>query len=332
MASSGGSGPVTGNYSPEDRSKQGVTAPGRQGQLSVLPRDHPHRNGANEEPADDNAPIELGSTWLAVWRLVFYVALTLALMPIQAAFLILRLRRLSERLPLTYHRLCCRIFGFDTVVLGTISSARPTLFVSNHTSYLDIPVLGALLPASFVAKSEVANWPAFGWLARLQRTVFVDRKRGTTHRQRDELQIRLDAGDNLVLFPEGTSNDGNRVLPFRSALLSVAERQVKSGLLTVQALSVTYTGLNGIPLGHGLRPLLAWYGDMTLCGHLWQFCRLGRVRVVVEFHPVTMIGQFPSRKELTRHCLDQVANGVSRALAGQTDASPVVTAKTDKKH
>jgi 1-acyl-sn-glycerol-3-phosphate acyltransferase len=281
---------------------------------------------------DGTEPIEIGSTWLAAWRLSFYVTLTLALMPFQAALVLLRLRRLAERVPLVYHRLCCRIFGFDTVVLGTISTARPTLFVSNHTSYLDIPVLGALLPASFVAKSEVASWPGFGWLARLQRTVFVDRKRGTTHRQRDELQTRLDAGDNLILFPEGTSNDGNRVLPFRSALLSVAERQVKSGLLTVQPLSVAYTGLNGIPLGHGLRPLLAWYGDMTLGGHLWHFCRLGRVRVVVEFHPVTTIGHFPSRKELTRHCLDQVAGGVSRALAGQTGASLAATAKTDKKH
>lgn len=302
------------------------------GRAPARPGAGPARQPAAPDNSWDTDPIELGSTWLAVWRLAFYVLLTLALLPFQIIFVLLRLRRLSERLPRAYHRLCCRIFGFDIVVLGRISPARPTLFVSNHTSYLDIPVLGGLLPASFVAKSEVATWPVFGWLAKLQRTVFVDRKRGTTHRQRDDLQTRLDAGDNLILFPEGTSNDGNRVLPFRSALLSVAERQVKSGLLTVQPLSISYTGLNGIPLGHGLRPLLAWYGDMTLGGHLWHFCRLGRVRVVVEFHPATSIGHFPSRKELTRHCLAQVAGGVSRALAGQTGASPAVAVETDKKH
>jgi 1-acyl-sn-glycerol-3-phosphate acyltransferase len=289
--------------------------------------------GLNQEPVtpDMPEPIVLGSSWLATWRLAVYASLTLALMPLQLVLVLLR-SRLAERFPVFYHRLCCRILGFDVVTVGEISRTRPTLFVSNHTSYLDIPVLGAALPLSFVAKAEVASWPGFGWLARLQRTVFVDRKRGTTHRQRDGLQTRLDAGDNLVLFPEGTSNDGNRVLPFRSALLSVAERQTAGRPLVVQPVSVSYTALNGIPLGHSLRPLLAWYGDMTLGGHLWRFCRLGRVRVVVEFHPVTTIGDFPSRKELTRHCFELVATGVSRALAGQTGQPRVLASKTDKKH
>ena len=275
----------------------------------------------NPEPINpesaDAGPITLGSSWLAVWRLTFYLSLTLSLLPLQLIFVLLS-SRLAERLPVFYHRLCCRIFGFDLVTVGEISRERPTLFVSNHTSYLDIPVLGATLPASFVAKAEVANWPGFGVLAKLQRTVFIDRKRGTTRNQRDDLQARLDAGDHLILFPEGTSNDGNRVLPFRSALLSVAERRTAQRVLSVQPVSVSYTSLNGLPLGHSLRPLLAWYGDMTLGNHLWEFCRLGRVRVVVEFHPVTSISQFSSRKELARHCFELVADGVSRALAGQT--------------
>jgi 1-acyl-sn-glycerol-3-phosphate acyltransferase len=278
----------------------------------------------------DDGPISLGSPWLAAWRLTLYLSLTLPLMPVQLFLVFARLRA-AERLPVFYHRLCCRIFGFDIVQLGQVSPARPTLFVSNHSSYLDIPVLGSLMPASFVAKTEVASWPGFGWLAKLQRTVFVDRRRGTTHRQRDDLQSRLEAGDNLILFPEGTSNDGNRVLPFRSALLSVAERQSHGQPLVVQPLSVSYTALNGIPLGHGLRPLLSWYGDMTLGSHLWHFCRLGRVRVVVEFHPATSIAVFASRKELTRHCFDLVATGVSLALAGQSAPVLPATLKSDKK-
>lgn len=262
-------------------------------------------------------PIALGSTWLATWRLVFYLCVTLSLSLPQLLFLLLRLRW-AESLPVFYHRLCCRLFGFEIVKVGQMSATRPTLFVSNHSSYLDIPILGAILPASFVAKREVASWPGFGILAKLQRTVFVDRKRNTTHRQRDDLQARLEAGDNLILFPEGTSNDGNRVLAFRSALFSVAEREIRGGVLAVQPISVSYTSLNGVPLGHGLRPLLAWYGDMTLGPHLWHFCRLGRVRVVVEFHPPTSILQVSSRKDLSRHCFDLIANGVSRALAGVT--------------
>lgn len=265
-------------------------------------------------------PVSLGSSWLGAWRLAAYIGLTLPLMPLQF-LLVLSRTGLADRLPRFYHRLCCRIFGFDLRVIGTMSAVRPTLFVSNHTSYLDIPVLGSILTGSFVAKSEVASWPAFGWLARLQRTVFVDRRRGSTQRQRDRLQTRLEAGDNLILFPEGTSNDGNRVLPFRSALLSVAETRPRGEVLTVQPLSISYVGLNGLPLGHGLRPLIAWYGDMTLGSHLWHFCRLGRVRVVVEFHTPTRIDAFASRKELTRHCLDAVAGGVSRAIAGKVGDS-----------
>lgn len=280
--------------------------------------------------ADAAEPISLGSSWLGAWRLAFYIGLTLPLMPVQLLFVLLG-SRAATRLPVIYHGLCCRIFGFDIQIVGQISDRQPTLFVSNHTSYLDIPVLGSILPASFVAKTEVASWPGFGWLAKLQRTVFVDRRRGSAQQQRDQLQERLEAGDNLVLFPEGTSNDGNRVLPFRSALLSVAEARPHGRPLTVQPVSISYVGLNGLPLGHGLRPLLAWYGDMTLGGHLWTFCRLGRVRVVVEFHPPTDVTAFASRKELTRYCLDRVADGVSRAIAGQTGARSPVQPEAVKK-
>jgi 1-acyl-sn-glycerol-3-phosphate acyltransferase len=229
---------------------------------------------------------------------------------------------MAERFPIVYHKICCRLMGIDIVTVGTMSRNRPTLFVSNHTSYIDITVFGALIPGSFVAKAEVAQWPLYGWLAKLQRTVFVDRKRNTAHLQRDQLQQRLAAGDNLILFPEGTSNDGNRVLPFRSALLSVAEASSPEAPLVIQPVSVAYVALNGIPMGHGLRPLVAWYGDMTLGPHLWQFSRLGKVTAVVEFHPPVDLKDAGSRKDLTRYCLTAVANGVERALTGRALPNP----------
>jgi 1-acyl-sn-glycerol-3-phosphate acyltransferase len=257
-----------------------------------------------------------GSDTLGARRLIGYVCLTLLLLPVQALLVGLG-SRAAERFPAFYHRLCCRLMGIDIVTVGTMSRHRPTLFVSNHTSYLDITVLGALIAGSFVAKAEVAKWPVYGWLSKLQRTVFVDRKRNTSHIQRDQLQQRLAAGDNLILFPEGTSNDGNRVLPFRSALLSVAEAPSEDASLAIQPVSVAYVALNGIPMGHGLRPLVAWYGDMTLGPHLWQFSRLGKVTVVVEFHPPVDLKDAGSRKDLTRYCLTAVAHGVERALTGR---------------
>jgi 1-acyl-sn-glycerol-3-phosphate acyltransferase len=270
--------------------------------------------------------LDEGSSLRGALRLGLYLGVTAGLSFVQLALLLTRSRGRSL-LPRFYHRLTCRIIGLDVEQRGLMSKVAPTLFISNHTSYLDIPVLGSLIEGSFVAKTEVRSWPVFGWLAKMQRTVFVDRRRGTTHRQRDHLQRRLDAGDNLILFPEGTSNDGNGVLPFRSALLSVAEREARGSPLVVQPVSIAYTRLNALPMGYGNRPYAAWYGDMTLGSHLWAFMRLGRIRAVVEFHAPVAISDFRSRKELTQHCYATISSGVARALHGkaphQVSESPI---------
>jgi 1-acyl-sn-glycerol-3-phosphate acyltransferase len=274
---------------------------------------------------DEPLAARLGSPFRPYFRLVIYGLLIALLMPVQAAALALGARRLRERVPCFFHRTCLRVLGMRIEQHGAPAAARPTLFVSNHSSYFDITVLGALIPGSFIAKTEVANWPLFGLLAKLQRTVFVDRRRNSTHLQRDSISDRLAAGDNLILFPEGTSNDGNRTLPFRSALLSVAEPARNGGRapLVVQPVSVAYTLLNGMPLGHSLRPLVAWYGDMGLADHLWQFLRLGRLTVVARFHDPVTIDQFGSRKALTDYCYATVAEGVTAALTGRVvDANP----------
>jgi len=138
--------------------------------------------------------------------------------------------------------------------------------------------------------------------------------------QRDALGERLREGDNLVLFPEGTSSDGSRVLPFKSSLLAVAEREINGQPLTVQPVSIAYTRLDGMPMGRYLRPFFAWYGDMDLAGHLWHAVGLGRVTVVVEFHDPVTLEQFGSRKALSDHCYEVVSRGVAAALAGRPQA------------
>jgi len=264
----------------------------------------------------DTSDLSLHSPIRAVLLLVPYLAATLVLIPLQALAVALG-SRLAERIPVVYHRCVCWLFGLEIVVRGTPERTRPTLFVANHSSYIDIEVFSALIPVCFIAKAEVAGWPFFGTLARLQRTVFVDRRPRSTADQRDEIARRLAAGDNLMLFPEGTSDDGNRTLPFFSALFSVAERRLSDGRpLTVQPVSIAYAELNGFPVGRSLRPLLAWYGDMELAPHLWHFAGLGRVKVVVEFHPPVNIDRFGSRKGLSEHCRQAIARGVAEAIAG----------------
>lgn len=268
----------------------------------------------------------MGSPALRVLRIALYLTWTALMMPIQGIGLLFR-QRWTRRLPIFYHRCCCRILGIRVRPIGRPSALRPLLIAANHVSYTDIPVLGSLLPASFVAKAEVAAWPLFGWLAKLQRSVFVDRRVGSTARQRDAITRRLAAGDALILFPEGTSGDGNRVLPFKSALFSAAETAAGGQPVIVQPVSLAYTHLDGIPLGRCWRPFFAWYGEMSLGPHLWIMLGLGTVAVTVEFHPPTSLAECGSRKALARRCEAQVRTGLQAALCGRRRASLAMPAE-----
>ena len=253
-------------------------------------------------------------------RLTAYLAWTLLLLPAQALAVALK-SPARFRIPRFYHAACARIAGIDIVVRGEPARPGPVLVVSNHSSYLDIMVLGALIRGSFVAKSEVAGWPGVGVLAKLQQTVFIERKaRSTAARQRDDMKARLEAGDTLILFPEGTSSDGNRTLPFKTALFAVAGTRIDGKPLTVQPVSVTATRLDGLPMGFAFRPFYAWYGDMDLAPHLWQAFSAGRMEVVVEFHAPVTLDAFSSRKALAEHCHRAVAHGVARAVSGRDAA------------
>lgn len=260
------------------------------------------------------------NSFVATLRFLGFVAWTLVAL---GPYLLLLACRWSgySRYARAYFRVCTRILGFHVVCRGvTPSPARPTLFIANHASYLDIIILGSLLDGCFVAKSEVAGWPGFGYLARIAQTVFVERKRGGSAKERDQLGDRLKAGDPLILFPEGTSNDGNRVLPFKSSLFAVAQIQDRGGRpLPVQPVSLAYTRLDGLPMGRAFRPFYAWYGDMTLAGHLFAALGLGELTVEVTFHPVVSIADFKDRKALAHHCHDVVSHGVVSALAGRPD-------------
>lgn len=252
----------------------------------------------------------------AAVRLAACMAWFAALIPVQAVNLALRLN-FARKWPISVYRIFNGLLGIRLAVVGKPEKKGPVLFVANHTSYADIPVLGALLEASFVAKAEVAGWPVFGLCAKISRTVFVDRNPRLAVRQAELLKERLTAGDSLILFPEGTSSDGNFVLPFRSALFSAAAIRIGGEPVVVQPVSVAYTHLDGIPMGRHLRPFFAWYGDMELAGHLWQFLGIGRSRIEVRFHEPVTIDRFASRKELSTWCHAVIAAGVACSLTGR---------------
>jgi lyso-ornithine lipid O-acyltransferase len=257
-----------------------------------------------------------GGLFLRLWRAALYLMVTIAAGPIQGT-LVATKHRFARRFPRYYHRICCRILGFQIEQVGEPSPHRPTLFVANHSSYLDIPVLGSLIDGSFVAKAEIASWPYFGTLAKLQRSIFVDRRPGTTVKQRNAIMARLEEGDDLIIFPEATSSDSIHLLPFKSSLLSVAELRPKGAPLAVQPVTVAYVRLDGMPMGRFFRPLVAWYGGMEVAPHLWTMLGLGTLSIRVIFHPVVTLSQYGSRKELAIHCFKVIHAGLAASLAGR---------------
>jgi lyso-ornithine lipid O-acyltransferase len=238
-----------------------------------------------------------------------FLGLTLPLMLVQFILVSFRLRA-AKLLPYYYHRVLCRLLGV-TVTIEGMKPIAPALLVSNHVSWIDIPILSSVLPLSFIAKHEVGGWPFFGWMAKLQRCVFVNRdKRHSTGKSASEIAERLHAGDSLVLFPEGTSNDGHCVLPFKSSYFGAAEN------LDVAVIPVTlaYISNYDLPLTKRQRPSFAWYGDMVLVPHLWAALKAGPIEVAVHFHEAL---PKVSRKEMAKLAHDTITKSLVETLHGR---------------
>ncbi len=251
----------------------------------------------------------------------------------------LAMRRVSPktrpRVPWLFHRALTRSLGIHVVVHGRQARGGGVLFVANHLSWADIPVLGSRILAAFVAKAEVAGWGPVGWLSTLSRTVYVDReRRQATGTARNAIVERLAAGENVILFPEGTNSDGVAVLPFKSALFAAIEGGTGNGDdFVIQPVTLAYTRLNGMPITRERLPDIAWIGDTALMPHLLAFMSLGRVRAEIAFHPPVRIGDFADRKALARHCHDVVADGYRRLMRGAGQASaPWITPSSRNFH
>jgi 1-acyl-sn-glycerol-3-phosphate acyltransferase len=269
-----------------------------------------------------------------VRRLVIILLWTLASMLAQAVCLLLpgRPKVVFARL---YWAAFTRMMGIRVRVIGKPASAsdgRPIVFVSNHSSWVDVPVVGGVLDGCFVAKGDVAKWPVISTIARLGRTVFVSRQRGSTRRERDAMRQVLDCGDNLILFPEGTSSDGSRVLPFRSAFFAVAEARKdddRAALPLIQPVSVVYDRLDGLPAGRASRPVFAWYGDMDIASHFWRLGQHVGLRATVLLHAPLDPAGFTDRKALAQAVWRTVADGAS-TLRQNRPAQPLPVAEAPR--
>lgn len=221
----------------------------------------------------------------------------------------------------------CRLLGIRLVVEGAPFRACPALFVPNHVSYLDIPVVGSVVDATFVAKAEVRGWPVLGSLARLTGTLFVRRHWREAKRQRDALAARMAAGESFVLFAEGTSSAGLDVLPLKTSLLSVAEAGLVERPLAVQPVLLAWRRLAcGTPIDARNAGLYAWWGEATLVPHLWRVLQLDGVEVLVRLGEPVLSWSVTSRKVLGVDLRAWLRAGLAEARAAAEPARQEVAA------
>lgn len=223
-------------------------------------------------------------------------------------------------LPRMWHRTLLRMLGVRVHVHGELVRERPLLLASNHISWTDIHVLGALADVAFVARADMARWPIVGALSRLQRTVFIERdRRATAASQVSEIGARLAAGDAVVFFAEGTTADGNRVLPFRSTLFGAAQTALRAGAgerVAVQPVAIAYTRLHGLPMGRQFRARAAWIGEQELLPHALGLLSEGAIDVEVHFGEPVEFRAGGDRKAVARETEARVRAMMARALRG----------------
>lgn len=232
----------------------------------------------------------------AIVRAVAIILWTILLFFPAFTFWALKLDRLRSRCIQLVYLGALRMAGVKITITGSLSHERPLMLVANHTSYLDIFVLGRMVPISFTPKREIKSWPVIGFFCVLADCVFVERRPTEINEAKAQMERRLDKNKVVCLFPEGTTSDGKTVVPFKSGFLSLAEDYS----MPVQPATIAYTHIGKEPLTDTRRQEIAWIGEATFFGHLIHFLGLPVVQAEVVLHPELKFEQFEDRKALTK--------------------------------
>ena len=239
--------------------------------------------------------------------LLFLIILALA--PIQ--FILVKIKlKYRIYIPIIFHKILLKILGVKVKLIGQKTSIRPLILAGNHTSYIDIIILGSIMPICFIAKQEIKSWFLFGFLAKMQNTIFIKRKNFKTLENIKSINNDLDSNSAVVLFPEGTTNSGKKILNFKSSLFNVFEN---NNTLRLQNFSLCYTHVNGMPIDNRTRPLISWYGDMNIVKHLLNFLKLSSVNATLILHPVMQFKD-ENRKTISMLSFKQVKDGIVAAF------------------
>lgn len=189
------------------------------------------------------------------------------------------------------------------------------VIIANHVSYVDGMVLGSIFPIVFVSKREVKSWPIVGQWNLLCGTVFINRQNKEQVRELIPEMIRkLKQEANLLLFPEGTSTDGERMLPFQTVPL---EAPLRNRSIIVPA-TIAYKSIDNRPVGPANRDLVYWHGDMGFLSHFWHLLGLRGVEVLVTIQPRIECFRYrdnsAGRKKLAEDCYERVLGRMRKKI------------------
>lgn len=223
-------------------------------------------------------------------------------------------RRLASRLIRVFCSCLVRILNIRLTVRGSLSveaRSKGVFLVSNHLSYVDGFILGSLFPVIYISKSEIKKWPLIGLMTDFSGTLFIDRKRKNHVAEYiDEIAGTLSAGANVLYFPEGTSTNGEELLPFKAAFF---EAPIVAGAPVVPV-SLAYTAIDGKPLAKDNRDKIYWYGDMTFAGHFFRLMCCSSIEARVSIHPPLEPGPAEDRSIARKRLSEAAYTTIRQAL------------------
>lgn len=219
----------------------------------------------------------------------------------------------GDKLICICNRLLLKICGVRLLAKSKASGQKPMMIVCNHISYMDVPILGSLLPVRFTPKSEISGWPLISSLCSVTGCIFLTRRADKIEEAKNAIKEALAKEEVVCLYPEGTTGNGIETLPFKSSFFSMAEEGINGRELYVQPVAIIYRAIGRLPIDRTQWPQIAWYGDMEFVPHFWDFLKLNSLDVEIDFLPPVSISQFTDRKSLAEYCRQAIQKTIEAA-------------------
>ena len=255
---------------------------------------------------------------MSVLRLMLIINSLIAIIfisiPLQIIFNLVGFK-FKKLYPLLFYKIIKLITGIQINYNRTNFNKKKkgVLYIANHVSWFDIICLGTILNARFVAKKEVSRMGIFGFLAKLSNTYFIDNSdKKKISEYNEEIKKKLVQGENFIIFPEGTTSDGNGIKSFKSSMLECVFSNDKN--LCIQPISICYTKKNNLPMGLYMRRNIAWVGDTSMVSAMTNFLATGPITVDLVFHNLMAINYFKNRKDLANYCEVKILDGLNSKL------------------